>query len=140
LVLFSFLHKHFYDAPINETKGQHTAIISRELYDTVQAVKDHRSNGKSHARKHEYVLQGLVYCWRCFNRRYLVVGDNKNFGKTNCITTPTTARLIADGPNFKLSDAPGLGIDVNEELAASLSYQPSEPPHLPRHDGSFTNW
>ncbi len=47
---------------------------------------------------------------------------------------------VADGPNFKLSDAPGLGIDVNEELAASMSYQPSEPPHLRRRDGSFTNW
>lgn len=47
---------------------------------------------------------------------------------------------VADGPNFILSDAPGLGIDVNEELAASLSYQPAEPPHLRRRDGSFTNW
>lgn len=47
---------------------------------------------------------------------------------------------IADGANFPLPDAPGLGIEVNEELAASLAYQPSEPPHLRRRDGSYTNW
>jgi galactonate dehydratase len=47
---------------------------------------------------------------------------------------------IADGANFPVPDAPGLGIEVNEELAASLAYQPSEPPHLRRRDGSYTNW
>ncbi len=47
---------------------------------------------------------------------------------------------VADGPNFPVLDTPGLGIDVNEELAASLHYQPSEPPHLVRRDGSVQNW
>lgn len=49
-------------------------------------------------------------------------------------------QLIADGPNFPVPDAPGLGIEVNEELAAQLSFQHSEPPHLRRRDGSVQNW
>ncbi|MBZ0293140.1 MAG: mandelate racemase/muconate lactonizing enzyme family protein [Anaerolineae bacterium] len=51
-----------------------------------------------------------------------------------------TVQPVADGPNFPLPTAPGLGIEVNEELAASLHYQPSEPPHLRRRDNSVTNW
>jgi galactonate dehydratase len=47
---------------------------------------------------------------------------------------------IADGWRLPVLNTPGLGIEVNEELAASLSYQPSEPPHLRRRDGSVTNW
>jgi galactonate dehydratase len=49
-------------------------------------------------------------------------------------------QLIADGPNFPVPDVPGLGIEVNEELAAQLHFQHSEPPHLRRRDGSVQNW
>ena len=49
-------------------------------------------------------------------------------------------QLVADGPNFPVPTAPGLGIEVNEELAARSEYRPAEPPHLRRRDGSFTNW
>ena len=47
---------------------------------------------------------------------------------------------VADGPNFPVPTAPGLGIEVNEELAAQLHFQHSEPPHLRRRDGSVQNW
>ncbi len=47
---------------------------------------------------------------------------------------------VADGPNFPVPITPGLGIEVNEELAASLTAQYSEPPHLRRRDGSVQNW
>lgn len=47
---------------------------------------------------------------------------------------------IAESAQFPVPTAPGLGIEVNEELAASLEYKPSEPPHLRRRDGSYTNW
>lgn len=47
---------------------------------------------------------------------------------------------IADGPNFPVLNTPGLGIEVNEELAARLPFRPSEPPHLRRRDGSVQNW
>jgi galactonate dehydratase len=46
----------------------------------------------------------------------------------------------AEGPNFPVLDTPGLGVEVNEELAASRSYQISEPPHLVRRDSSVQNW
>ena len=38
------------------------------------------------------------------------------------------------------SDAPGLGIDLNEEAAASYPHTGSEPPHLRREDGSVQDW
>ncbi|MEP1445190.1 MAG: mandelate racemase/muconate lactonizing enzyme family protein [Paraglaciecola sp.] len=39
-----------------------------------------------------------------------------------------------------VSDAIGLGIDVNEELIKDLSFEPWETPRLHKKDGSYTNW
>ncbi|MDA1192148.1 MAG: mandelate racemase/muconate lactonizing enzyme family protein [Candidatus Poribacteria bacterium] len=38
------------------------------------------------------------------------------------------------------SDAPGLGVEFNEEAAANHPYRASSSPRLSRLDGSFTNW
>lgn len=45
-----------------------------------------------------------------------------------------------DGTRYKLSDAPGLGVDFNEELALKEGFKMVEAPRLKREDGSFTNW
>ena len=41
---------------------------------------------------------------------------------------------------YKVSDAPGLGVEVNEDLIAKQSFKFWEAPHLKRADGSVTNW
>ncbi|MBC7811967.1 MAG: mandelate racemase/muconate lactonizing enzyme family protein [Burkholderiales bacterium] len=53
---------------------------------------------------------------------------------------PMQIKLDMDGARFPVGDAPGLGIDVNEELAQSHSFKFWEAPHLVRRDGSYTNW
>lgn len=45
-----------------------------------------------------------------------------------------------EGAVFRVSDAPGLGIEVNEELITRQSFKFWEAPHLKRPDGSVTNW
>jgi galactonate dehydratase len=45
-----------------------------------------------------------------------------------------------DGVAFPVSDAPGLGVELNEELAQAQSWQFWEAPHWRRRDGSVTNW
>ena len=47
---------------------------------------------------------------------------------------------VLDGAGFPVGDAPGLGIEVNEELAQAQSFKFWEAPHLRRRDGSYTNW
>ncbi len=47
---------------------------------------------------------------------------------------------VQDGPRLLVPDAPGLGIEVNEEAVAKQSFKFWEAPHLRRHDGSYTNW
>ena len=42
--------------------------------------------------------------------------------------------------HYAVSDAPGLGVEVNEELIRKQSFKFWEAPHLKRHDGSVTNW
>lgn len=44
------------------------------------------------------------------------------------------------GTVYPVSDAPGLGVEVNEELLARQSFSFWEAPHLRRTDGSVTNW
>jgi galactonate dehydratase len=44
------------------------------------------------------------------------------------------------GAFYPVSDAPGLGVEVDEDLAMKQSFQFWEAPHLKRRDGSVTNW
>ena len=44
------------------------------------------------------------------------------------------------GAVYPVSDAPGLGVEVNEDLIARQSFSFWEAPHLRRNDGSVTNW
>jgi galactonate dehydratase len=45
-----------------------------------------------------------------------------------------------EGAYYPVSDAPGLGLEVNEDLIARQSFELWEAPHLKRRDGSVTNW
>ena len=45
-----------------------------------------------------------------------------------------------EGAVYRVGDAPGLGIEINEDLVAKQSFQFWEAPHLKRRDGSVTNW
>jgi len=51
---------------------------------------------------------------------------------------PVQPRL--DGAYYPVSSAPGLGVEVNEELVKQQSFKFWEAPHLKRRDGSVTNW
>jgi galactonate dehydratase len=42
--------------------------------------------------------------------------------------------------HYPVSDAPGLGVEVNEKLIQAQSFKFWEAPHLRRGDGSVTNW
>ncbi len=42
--------------------------------------------------------------------------------------------------HYSVSDAPGLGVEVNEALVKAQSFRFWEAPHLRRSDGSVTNW
>jgi galactonate dehydratase len=50
------------------------------------------------------------------------------------------AQPILEGSRFIVSDAPGLGVEFNEEAAQEAAFKFWEAPHLHRHDGSYTNW
>jgi galactonate dehydratase len=51
-----------------------------------------------------------------------------------------TGQPRLNGAVFDVSDAPGLGIEVDEELVNQQSFKFWEAPHLRRNDGSITNW
>lgn len=51
---------------------------------------------------------------------------------------PTQVQM--EGAVYIVPDAPGLGVEVDEERARSVESKHVEPPHLRRSDGSVTNW
>jgi galactonate dehydratase len=51
---------------------------------------------------------------------------------------PGQVRL--DGAHYIVPNTPGLGVEVDEQRLAAAAFDYSEPPHLKRTDGSFTNW
>jgi galactonate dehydratase len=59
-------------------------------------------------------------------------------GFDNADFFPIQPRL--EGAVYPVSDAPGLGVEVNEALLAKQSFEFWEAPHLRRTDGSVTNW
>jgi site-specific DNA recombinase len=48
--------------------GRHTPLISRELFDKVQAVLDSHSGSGIRTRKHHHFLKGCFWCGRCGKR------------------------------------------------------------------------
>ena len=61
-----------------------------------------------------------------------------HLGFDNSDFFPAQPRL--EGAFYPVSDTPGLGVEVNEELLAKQSFEFWEAPHLKRRDGSVTNW
>jgi galactonate dehydratase len=47
---------------------------------------------------------------------------------------------VIDGQHFALPTVPGLGVEFDEAAAADYPFEPWEPPHWRRRDGSYTNW
>ncbi len=54
------------------------------------------------------------------------------------VTFPVQLKL--DGTMIRVPDAPGLGVEVNEEHIKAQEFKFWEAPHLHRRDGSVTNW
>lgn len=51
---------------------------------------------------------------------------------------PVAPELI--DAHYVISEAPGLGVEVDEDALANADYQLGSPPLLTRNDGSVTNW
>ncbi|HVU15241.1 MAG TPA: enolase C-terminal domain-like protein, partial [Phototrophicaceae bacterium] len=62
--------------------------------------------------------------------------ENLNFYDDDLF--PTQIKL--QGSSFPVPNVPGLGVEVNEEMARKEAFKFWEAPHLHRRDGSFTNW
>lgn len=46
-------------------KGRHTPLVTRELWERVQGVLDHRQKGKTRRSKHNFAFSGLLTCGYC---------------------------------------------------------------------------
>ena len=74
-----------------------------------------------------------------------------NFGWLECRNSPTEnlgrddrelfpELLELEGSRYPVPTGPGLGVDVDEKVAASRAAEPSAFTHLHRRDGSYTNF
>ena len=51
-----------------------------------------------------------------------------------------TVQPQLEGTRYIVPDTPGLGVEVNEELARQQTFEMLEVPRLWKKDGSYTNW
>lgn len=74
-----------------------------------------------------------------------------NFSWLEATSTPTgqsgfdsvdmfPVQVTLKGARYPVPQGPGLGVEVNEDLADRQDFEFWEPPHLKRSDGSYTNW
>jgi len=66
------------------------------------------------------------------------VSPTEESGRYDDALFPVQPKL--EGAHFPVPETPGLGVELNEALAAEQSFQFWEAPHLRRRDGSYTNW
>ena len=68
--------------------------------------------------------------------------ENLYYGKsgTNEAEALFPIQPVLDGTGFPVPDAPGLGVELDMELAEAQSWKFWEAPHWRRRDGSVTNW
>jgi mannonate dehydratase len=59
---------------------------------------------------------------------------------TGWISDVIQHNLITEDGYLLCPDAPGLGIELNEEAAKAHPHFPGEPPHWRREDGSVQDW
>ena len=69
-------HKKKPNSEIIRIEGGVPAIISKELWNRVQAIRQINPKGKSH-NKHFYLLSGLIYCGECGSKMH---GNPRNTG------------------------------------------------------------
>lgn len=74
-----------------------------------------------------------------------------NFAWLECRSTPVErlgfddrelfpVQIELDGASYPVPDAPGLGVEVDEERLKAAPFEYIDPPLLRRRDGSVTNW
>ena len=82
----------------------------------------------------------LHFCASVANFAWLETRSSpaEKLGFDNAEFFPVQPRL--HGAVYPVSDAPGLGVEVNEDLIRKQSFKFWEAPHLKRSDGSVTNW
>jgi galactonate dehydratase len=61
-----------------------------------------------------------------------------HLGFSDSALFPVQVQLQA--AHYVVPDAPGLGVEVNEDLVRQQNFRFWEAPHLRRRDGSVTNW
>ena len=62
----------------------------------------------------------------------------ENLGFDNSDLFPVQPKI--ENARYPVSDAPGLGVEVNEDAIHAQEFRFWEAPHLKRRDGSVTNW
>ncbi len=57
-----------------------------------------------------------------------------------CDPTVYTLQPELDGTRYPVTEQPGLGIEIDEDLISKMKFSFNETPHFRREDGSLTNW
>jgi hypothetical protein len=74
-----------------ERERRHAGLVSRELFDRVQAVLEAHSTGGERSWKRDHYLKGTLFCAECGSRMYYLVAKGR-FGYFRCVGRHTRRR------------------------------------------------
>jgi site-specific DNA recombinase len=107
-------------------KGQHEPIISKIIFDRVQAILDDHRDGEMYQRKHKWQYQGLVKCGYCGctytveSKRAKYVYYHCTNGKGNCTNRKYVKEEILDMGFAELIDSIKIDEKLHELLVNAL--------------------
>ncbi|WP_410618559.1 recombinase family protein [Amycolatopsis sp. cmx-8-4] len=98
-----------------EYPGWHTPIITEELFDRVQKVRESRSTNNSRRRVHHHHLKGCLWCPRC-KRRFIIAAATGNGGRYLYYFCIGRERKTCDMPYMRIDGLRGVEQAVSKLL------------------------
>lgn len=99
-------------APQYRISGNHPAIISKEIFEMVQTLKQERGSQKaSNRHAHRFLLSGLVYCGQCHRKMY----------RTHYNPETSYARIVMSCKNNPQAKCQCSNTPIDNELLEKLS-------------------
>ncbi len=100
-----------------EYQGWHEPLVTEELFERVQRIRESRSTNNSRRRVHQHHLKGCLWCPRC-KRRFIIARANGNGGQYFYYFCIGREKKTCDMPYLRIDGRRGVEEAVSRHLAS----------------------
>lgn len=110
---------------IENPNGKHKPIISRELFDKAEAIREAHNLGGNRTRKHIFILRGIAKCGECGSRwqaGYHTNNRGKKYGLYDCQKAQKAQRVACSQKSAPLDDLEGQFAQIFKQVQLPASF------------------